>query len=133
MGGALLVAGVAAGCGLFRRLEVVGDSMLPTLGPGDRVLALRPLASRARLRPGDLVALADPRQPERIVVKRLAARATTGHTSKFTVLGDNLGHSTDSRHFGPVGAAALRGRIVYRYAPEARRGPLPRKSPLTRW
>ena len=70
----------------LRRLVVTGESMLPTLHPGDRVLVLR-----LAVRRGDLVALVDPRDPGRIMIKRLAA---------------------------------VVGRVVYRYHPEARRGRL---------
>jgi len=99
------------------RVEVVGDSMRPTLEPGDRLV----LSRLRRPRPGDLVALADPRQPRRLVVKRLVEVSPAG----LTVWGDNLAASTDSRTFGPVAADAVRGRVVYRYHPESRRGRLP--------
>jgi hypothetical protein len=39
----------------------------------------------------------------------------------LTVRGDNPSASTDSRDFGPVPAASVRGRVVYRYAPPHRR------------
>ena len=110
-----------------RRLRVVGESMVPTLLPGDRVLVLRgfgPLRPAVRL--GDLVALSDPRRAERTMIKRVA-----GFDGEAVVLrGDNEAASTDSRHFGPVGRGDLRGRVVYRYHPEARRG---RLGPGTRW
>lgn len=99
-----------------RRVEVVGDSMLPALRPGDRLLVLRP----APARPGDVVAVADPRLPARIMVKRVAAVGAEG----VTVLGDNPAASTDSRHFGPLASDAVRGRVFYRYFPASRRGRL---------
>jgi nickel-type superoxide dismutase maturation protease len=108
-----------------RRLEVTGDSMAPTLRPGDRVLlvwGLGPL--RPAIRVGDLVALADPRLPARTMIKRVAGLEGT----RLVVRGDNDAASTDSRHFGPVDPAAVRGRVVYRYHPEQRRGWL-----RTRW
>ncbi|HEX2047562.1 MAG TPA: nickel-type superoxide dismutase maturation protease [Acidimicrobiales bacterium] len=108
---------VAAGVKLWRpvrRVEVVGDSMLPALAPGDRLLVVRP----ARARVGDLVAVVDPRTPARSLVKRVAARGPKG----VTVLGDNPAASTDSRTLGPVADRALRGRAVYRYFPDDRRG-----------
>ena len=95
--------------------------MVPTLLPGDRVLVWRgvgPLKPSVRVR--DLVALRDPRDPERVMVKRVAGVAGT----EVSVLGDNEAASTDSRHFGPVGDTAILGRVVYRYLPDERRGRL---------
>ncbi|MFN2609023.1 MAG: nickel-type superoxide dismutase maturation protease [Acidimicrobiales bacterium] len=109
----VVAAGVIAGAGRLRRVEVVGDSMRPTLEPGDRLLLWR----GGRPRPGDLVAVADPRRRSRTVVKRLAGVVPAG----LTVLGDNPAASTDSRTFGPVPPTDLRGRVVYRYAPASRR------------
>jgi hypothetical protein len=87
--------------------------MVPTLLPGDRVLAV---AGFGRLRPavrvGDLVAFADPRDAERTLIKRVAGFNPTG----VVVRGDNEAASTDR--------SALRGRVVFRYHPEARRGRL---------
>jgi signal peptidase I len=88
--------------------------MRPTLEPGDRLLVL---AGR-RIRAGDLVALADPRVPERTLVKRVGE--VDG--ANLTVLGDDPAASTDSRSFGPVPRAAVLGRAVYRYAPSTRAG-----------
>ena len=112
------VGAVAAGVALgrLRRVEVTGDSMLPALAPGDRLLVAR----LGRPRPGDLVAVRDPRDPGRTVVKRVAGVSSDG----YVVLGDNRARSTDSRHFGPVARAAVRGRALYRYFPEERRGRL---------
>ena len=112
----LLTGGVAAACVLrrVRRVEVDGDSMRPTLVPGDRLVVL---AGR-RARVGDLVTLPDPRAPDREVVKRVARVA--GGTVEVT--GDNPGASTDSRTFGPVPASSIGGRVVYRYLPVDRRG-----------
>jgi nickel-type superoxide dismutase maturation protease len=114
----LVAAGVAA-AGLWRwrplgRVEVTGDSMAPTLEPGDRLLVLR----RAPARVGDVVAVADPRLPSRTLVKRVAGRGPSG----LTVLGDNPAASTDSRALGPLDPEAVRGRAVYRYFPDSRRG-----------
>jgi nickel-type superoxide dismutase maturation protease len=101
------------------RLRVAGESMVPVLLPGDRLLVWRGLGPfRPPIRVGDLVALADPRDPARVVVKRVAGRDGT----EIFVRGDNEAASTDSRHFGPVPAAAIRGRVIYRYLPEDRRG-----------
>ncbi len=98
------------------RVEVTGDSMLPTLAPGDRLLVLRD----GRVRAGDVVAVADPRLPARTMVKRVATTGPLG----VVVVGDNAAASTDSRVLGPVAARSIRGRAVYRYFPDSRRGRL---------
>jgi mitochondrial inner membrane protease subunit 1 len=91
--------------------------MLPSLQPGDRLL----LAPAWRLRPGEVVAVRDPRDRRRLLVKRVSAI----RGSLVMVLGDNPGASTDSRAFGPVPRRSVAGRAVYRYAPPARAGRLP--------
>jgi nickel-type superoxide dismutase maturation protease len=90
--------------------------MRPGLEPGDRLLVAG-LAPR----PGDVVAVVDPRDAERVLVKRVASVDASG----VTVLGDNPGASTDSRTFGAVDATLVLGRAVYRYWPERRRGRVP--------
>jgi nickel-type superoxide dismutase maturation protease len=97
-----------------RRVAVNGDSMRPGLEPGDRLLVV----GLVRPRPGDVVAVADPRDERRVMVKRVSAVDAAG----VTVLGDNPTVSTDSRTFGPVPPHLVLGRAVYRYWPEARRG-----------
>ncbi len=100
----------------FERVEVSGPSMAPSLQPGDRVLVRRTRS----VRPGDIVAASDPRRPERSLLKRVV---DVGQEGVF-LLGDNLEHSTDSRQFGPVPLASVRGKAIYRYAPPARAGKL---------
>ena len=89
--------------------------MVPTLQRGDRVVVVR-----GRLRAGDVVALRDPREPSRVIVKRLR----TVSRSVVEVVGDNPAASTDSRHFGAAARALVIGRVVYRYAPADRVGRL---------
>lgn len=91
-----------------------GSSMLPTLRPGDRVLAVR----GKRARTGQLVVVRDPRSPDRMLVKRLV----TMRGKRAVVRGDNAAYSTDSAVFGPVRITAT---VVYRYFPADRTGRLP--------
>jgi hypothetical protein len=91
--------------------------MVPTLLGGDKLL-LVPILRRPAV--GDLVAFDDPEYPARLLVKRVLSIGE----GALEVGGDNEGASRDSRSFGPVPLAAVRGRAVYRYAPAARAGPL---------
>src|SRR5207237_10723033 len=99
-----------------RRVPVPGDGMGPALQAGDLLLVV----SLLRLRPGDVVAVVDPRDGRRVMVKRVSS--VDGE--RIEVLGDDPAASTDSRTFGPVDRRLVLGRAVYRYAPEARRGRL---------
>jgi nickel-type superoxide dismutase maturation protease len=120
-GAAILVVVIATvlGVGMLavlrpRRVVVEGESMQPTLAPGDRLLVAR----TGRVRPGDVVALRDPRDVTRLLVKRVTS--TVG--SKLVVHGDNEEASTDSRAFGPVEERYLVGKVVRRYGPVTRAG-----------
>jgi len=103
------------------RVAVAGRSMEPALKDGDWVL-VDPDAFRAR-RPiaGDLVLAPDPREPERVLIKRVAAVSRDG---RLSIMGDAPLASTDSREFGTIDAADVRGRPWFRYWPPERLGPL---------
>jgi len=119
--GALAVSWLTAGV-LVRwrvgRVVVRGSSMVPTLMPGDHLVVWR---SRD-VREGDLVALRDPEVVDRVLLKRVIAL----RGQEVEVRGDNGGASRDSRDFGPVARSDVLGRVVYRYVPLERRGPLGR-------
>jgi hypothetical protein len=107
----LFTASVLAGVAWWawqhsERMEVSGLSMAPELQPGDRLVIWKP----------------DPRDPERMVLKRAGTVGPDG----VLLLGDNPSQSTDSRHFGRVPVASVRGKAIYRYAPPSRAGRLPR-------
>jgi nickel-type superoxide dismutase maturation protease len=99
-----------------RRVVVEGRSMEPTLAPGDRLLVVRARSLHA----GDVVAVRDPAEARRVLVKRISAVLE----DEIVVRGDNPGASTDSRSFGPVPAGAVLGRVVRCYAPSWRAGPV---------
>ncbi|HET6776660.1 MAG TPA: signal peptidase I [Actinomycetota bacterium] len=128
------------------RVVVSGRSMLPTLSPGDRLLAVRV----TRFRRGDVWVF---RHRGVLLVKRIAAlpgdRVFLGEGMKAVVTairapvaerpgpqpdgswllgpdeylmrGDNRRESTDLRAFGPLGADSLVGRVVVRYWPRPAR------------
>ena len=127
-GAVLVVAAAVVAASRVRRVRVLGGSMLPALEPGDRLLVVR---AAGGIRPGDVVAVPDPRRPERLLIKRVTgftATATgTGTENASVVLaGDAPGESTDSRTFGPVPAASIWGVARYRYAPADRAGRIAR-------
>jgi phage repressor protein C with HTH and peptisase S24 domain len=93
----------------WRRVVVHGDSMRPTLHPGDCLLVLR-----LRIKPGDLVAI---ETPDRTVVKRVAAV----NPISVDAVGDNPAASTD---YLSAPRRDVVGRVVYRYAPSDRVGRL---------
>jgi signal peptidase I len=109
------------------RVTVKGMSMAPTLLPGDHLL-VRPVRTFRR---GDMVVVRDPDEPQRWVVKRVAALPGETITIEgrmlvagdgLIVLGDNAAQSTDSRSYGAVPIADVHGRAWYRYAPATRVG-----------
>lgn len=93
--------------------------MEPLLSDGDW-LVLDPDAYRRRMpRRGELVVVRDPREPARLLVKRVAE---VGADGALEVRGDNPEESTDSRTFGAVPAASVLGRPWIRYWPLRRFG-----------
>ena len=125
-GAVLLGAAVVLGRTL-RRVVVEGGSMAPTLLDGDRLVVLaRPWGPPRVPLVGDIVAAPDPRRPDRVLVKRVGRVDRAAGTVEL--LGDAPGASTDSRVFGPVPVASVVGRVVHRYGPPGRTGPLGRST-----
>ncbi|MGD9892277.1 MAG: S26 family signal peptidase [Dehalococcoidia bacterium] len=126
---AALLLSIAAVCRLLHlrlnRFVVAGTSMEPSLGAGDRLLVLHAPAPFLRLGPGVMVIARSPGSPELEVVKRIATINTDRGPTTYVLLGDNPPASTDSRHFGPLPATAISGRVLYRYWPDHRRGTIP--------
>ena len=73
--------------------------MAPTLDAGDWLLVDPDAYSRRGPRSGELVLVRDPRQADRLLVKRVGAVSSDGLVE---VVGDAPWASTDSRVFGPV-------------------------------
>ncbi len=134
---------VLAGAGLLltlavrrARLEpmlVEGDSMRPTLVPGQRI-AVAPLTGPPPR--GALVVLRRPATEAQVegehieVVKRVAAlpgervwlagAETVLAADEYLVLGDNPARSTDGRSFGPVHSEDFVGMVRFAYWPPHR-------------
>jgi type IV secretory pathway protease TraF len=115
--------------------------MEPALRAGDRVLVDRGAYRGRSPVVGEIVAVPDPGDRRRWLVKRVAAIGP-GNASLPTegipdpsewptvavpegtvfLLSDHLEKGRDSRHFGPVSRSDLRGRVWYRYSPKETRG-----------
>jgi|SRR5579859_1408587 len=122
-----VLRGVAFGAGLAaaalaRRwldiVEVEGASMAPILLPGEWLLVERRTFTRRPPRVGEIVVAADPREPDRELIKRVAAVDAASGT--LDLRGDAPEASTDSRTFGVLPVTAVRWRVIARYWPADR-------------
>jgi nickel-type superoxide dismutase maturation protease len=103
------------------RVAIVGVSMAPTLLDGDWLLA-DPDAYRNRSpRAGDLVVVPDPREPSRLLVKRVEQVDPDGW---LRLAGDAPAASTDSRTFGSVDPSTVEAQPWFRYWPPHKLGPI---------
>jgi len=95
---------------IFRRaygMRVEGDSMVPSLRSGDRVL----VDPRSTPEAGDVVVARHPYRSSVRIVKRLISVEADGRVS---LAGDNPNESTDSRTFGTMSRSDLLGKVVAR-------------------
>lgn len=83
--------------------RVVGGSMVPRLEPGRLIVAAK---WRKHFRPGDVVIA---RYRGREIIKRIERI----EPSRIFVIGDNLGQSTDSRHFGWLSRRDVIAKVVW--------------------
>ena len=132
LAGALVAVAIGAGVALVlrrpaltlirswaARIAVEGGSMAPTLEAGDWLLVDPDAFAQRGPRIGELVLVRDPRQADRLLVKRVGSVSGDG---LIEVVGDAPWASTDSRVFGPVDPATLAGRPFLRYWPPRRAG-----------
>ena len=118
------MAGIALAWVRLRPFRVVvkGESMTPTIGPGEFLLGI----TNGTVRVGSVVVIEHPGRPGYEIVKRVAAgpRDRIGArelgANEYWVLGDNPAESTDSRSFGPVARSSVKGVVRARYWPASR-------------
>lgn len=105
---------------------VAGGSMEPTLVPGDRVLVDLWAFRRTPPATGDVVVVLTGRGDS--LVKRVVTAPPgdreAARSAAVWVRGDNPGASLDSRFLGPVPPDRWVGRVVWRYWPPSRAGPI---------
>ncbi len=94
--------------------------MAPTVEAGDWLLVDPGAYEAYSPRAGKLVVAADPREPERLLVKRVARVEPDG---TLILVGDHPAHG-EERDLPPVPRTALRGRPWLRYWPPRRFGRL---------
>jgi len=98
----------------FVRVAVSGHSMEPGLEDGDWLLVDR---SESRFIVGDVIVARDPRNRERLIVKRIG---DVGTDSQLWLVSDHPAHADD--RIGPVRSADVIGRAWLRYWPPSRAG-----------
>jgi nickel-type superoxide dismutase maturation protease len=101
------------------RVAIEGPSMEPTVSAGDWLLVDPDAYGRRRPVVGDLVLAPDPREDDRLLIKRVAAVEGDG---RLRLAGDDAEHSTDSRAFGTIDPVSVVGRPWFRYWPLERVG-----------
>lgn len=84
---------------------VEGDSMLPTLANGDKVL----VDPKSSIEIGDIVLAKHPYRLDVRIIKRVTEVAKDG---RLTLAGDNPAESTDSRTFGTVSRSNIIGTLT---------------------
>ncbi len=103
------------------RVAIEGPSMEPTVRAGDWLLVDPDAYAHRAPEAGSLVLAPDPRQGDRMLIKRVGSVDPDGW---LRLVGDDTDHSTDSRIFGAVDPARVAGAPWFRYWPPRRVGPI---------
>lgn len=98
---------------LRRRVRVTGSSMLPLLKPNDEVLVDIKAYQQAKPKVGDVVVAKHPEKHNLEIIKRITE---VFQNDRYFLKGDNPAFSTDSRSFGAIDLASLKGRVTCRFA-----------------
>lgn len=100
---------------MFKFIRILGDSLYPDYQEGDFVLISKIPFYLNWIRPGDVVVFNHPRYGK--MIKRVLYVNPT--KQEYFVIG-NGNHSVDSRRFGPLGANAFVGKVLYHHNPRKR-------------
>jgi nickel-type superoxide dismutase maturation protease len=92
--------------GRRRAFRVEGDSMLPTLKHGDRLL----IDPRAPIAVGDIVTANHPYKKSVRIIKRI--ESIDPSSGRLILCGDNPASSTDSRSLGAIARSEIVGKVV---------------------
>ena len=91
-----------------RLLLVCGNSMNPTYKDGEYLFSM-PISFK-KIKEGDVLIFRTPYDPKRVVIKRVAMKATVSNELFF--LGDNPSESYDSRNYGFVPYKYVLGKVT---------------------
>ena len=83
--------------------------MRPEIQHGD-IIIYRPInknQSNSNIQEGDIIIAKNPLDPKNLIIKRVYKKTSKG----FSLRGDNILASTDSRHFGMVNFDNLHGIV----------------------
>ena len=90
-----------------KRYRVEGDSMTPTLQPGEQVA----VDEKTDIKIGDVVVALHPFKKSVVMIKRVKEIDSNG---RYFLISDNLEGSTDSRSFGAVSVECIKGKVISR-------------------
>jgi nickel-type superoxide dismutase maturation protease len=96
----------------FSRFKIAGHSMEPLFKAGDRVIINRLAYIFTKPRVGDIVAVRNPKERNKILLKKIKNEQPK---NQYFVVGINPVDSHDSRTFGSVGKDLILGKVWFRY------------------